>query len=86
MEHNYNNSLYSGNKLREVEFTDMIFLDYRTNGDSKNGFVKVNMAVNLHTEQIRYMGIEYSDEKIKTYVEKNPSVLAKINYLRKEKK
>jgi hypothetical protein len=44
------------------------------------------MAVNLHTEQIRYIGIEYSDEKIKTYVEKNPSVLAKINYLRKEKK
>jgi hypothetical protein len=80
------NSLQTGNRLSEIEFTDMLFLDYDINGDSKNGFVKVNMAVNLHTEEIRYMGIEYSDEKIKTYVEKNPLVLGKINYLRKEKK
>ena len=80
------NSLHAGNRLSEVEFTDMLFLDYGINGDSKNGFVKVNMAVNLHTEEIRYMGIEYSDEKIKTYVEKNPSVLGKINYLQKENK
>ena len=86
MEDTYDNFLHTGNRLSEVEFTDMIFLDYSTNPDSKNGFIKVNMAVNLHTEEIRYTGIEYSDEKIKTYVEKNPSVLAKINYLRKEKK
>ena len=86
MEDTYDNSLDTRDRLSEVQFTDMIFLDYSTNGDSKNGFINVNMAVNLHTAEIRYTGIEYSDEKIKTYVEKNPSVLAKINYLRKEKK
>ena len=56
------------------------------NGDTKSGYVKVNLAVNLQAEEMRYTGIEYSDEKIKRYVEKNPSVLAKINYSRKEKK
>ena len=85
-EDNYDNSLYSSNRLSELEFTDLIFLDYPTNGDTKSGFIKVNLAVNLQAEEIRYMGIEYSDEKIKRYVEKYPSVLGKINYLRKEAK
>jgi hypothetical protein len=82
----YDNCLPNGNGLSKVEFSDMIFLDYCTNGHWNNGSIKVNMAVNVNTEEMRYIGTEYSDEKIKTYVEKNPSILGKINYLRKEKK
>lgn len=35
--------------------------------------------MNLRRGGIEYLGIEYSDEKIKSYVEKNPSVLTKID-------
>ena len=79
-----NNTVYNDddNIPRKSEFADVIVLHYPSNGDTRTGTIKIKRVINLSKEEIEYLGIEYSDERIKSYVEKNPSVLAKIDDIR----
>jgi hypothetical protein len=78
-----NNPVYYDNTIpRKSEFADVILIHYPSSGDTTTGTIKINRAINLPKEEIEYLGIEYSDERIKSYVEKNPSVLAKIDDIR----
>jgi hypothetical protein len=84
MDNNYDNDIvYYGNNIQvKSEFTDTILLKYTSNGDTRTGIIKIKRAINTRKEEIEYLGIEYSDDGIKSYVETNPSVLAKIDDVR----
>ena len=83
MENNYHNDIvYYDNKFQKSEFADVILLQYPSNGDNRQGTIRIKRAINLRKDEIEYLGIEYSDENIKHFVEKNPSVLAKIDGIR----
>ena len=64
-------------------FTDVIFLKYPYNGDTSTGIIRICSTIN-EEESIEFKSIEYSDQNIKSYVEKNPSILDNIGILRTE--
>ena len=62
--------------------SDTILLKYISNGQSKEGIIKMYFSYNSHQDELDYLFIDYSDDPIKNYVEENPSVLSKIYSLR----
>jgi hypothetical protein len=63
-------------------YSELIMLKYPCNGESKSGIITIDFRLNSHGFEPELSSIEYSDIDIRTYVEKNPSVLDKINNLR----
>ena len=75
-----------GDPQRERGFSDTILLKYPLNGDSKIGIINLNLSYDFDKDELDYLHIEYSDDEIKSFVDKNPSLLGKIDSLRREKR
>jgi hypothetical protein len=54
-------------------------LKYSTEGQAKTGIIKIHLALDTGNDKFEYRDIEYSDYDLQRYLEKNPSVLTKIN-------
>ena len=67
---------------RKHDIWDTILLKYSLNGESKFGTIKLNLSYNFDKDELDYLSIEYSDNDIKSFVNKNPSLLTKIESLR----
>ena len=58
----------------------LIFLKYNENGEPKTGIIKVKFNYNTDDRSLDYGGINYSDNNIQAFVERNPYVLSKIDF------
>ncbi|HEX7179062.1 MAG TPA: hypothetical protein VF220_04990 [Nitrososphaeraceae archaeon] len=68
---------------RNQEISNVILLNYSSNGDQKFGVVKLNVCYNFDKDELNYLDIAYSDDDIKSFIAKNPFVLSKIGSSRK---
>ena len=64
--------------------SEIIMLKYQYNGESKNGIIRLNLRLNSDETEMDFSNIEYSDMDIRSYIENNPSVLTKMEGLRKK--
>lgn len=71
-----------GERQTKHEFSDIIMLKYSLNGHSKLGIINLNLSYNSEKDDLQYLHIEYSDDEIKSFVDKNPSLLIKLESLR----
>jgi hypothetical protein len=58
----------------------LIFLKYNEKGESKTGIIKIKFNYNIEDHTLNYAGIDYSDNNIQSFVERNPYVLSKIDF------
>ena len=65
-----------------INFSEIIMLRYPLDGEIQSGVIRLNFGLNSHKTEMDYLGIEYSDLDIQSYVESNPAVLTKIESLR----
>ena len=71
-----------GERQSNHEFYDIIFIKFSLNGHSKLGIINLNLSYNSEKDDLQYLHIEYSDDEIKSFVDKNPSLLIKLESLR----
>ena len=45
--------------------------------DSNIGIINLNLSYDFDKDELDYLHIEYSDDEIKSFVDKNPSLLIK---------
>ena len=62
--------------------TELVCVSYALENEIKSGVIKLYLTLDMEKDKLRYRGIDYSDPDLKSYVERNPSVLTKINSLR----
>jgi hypothetical protein len=67
-------------------FSEIIMLRYPLDGEIQSGVIMLNFGFNSHKTEGDYLGIEYSDKEIQSYVEGNPAVLSRIESLRYKRK
>ena len=66
-----------------IRLTDMIFLRYALEGESKTGTITVELEYSSSSCSINYINVHYSDPELTKHVEGNPRVLRNIDsYLR----
>ena len=58
----------------------LIFLKYNEKGEPKTGIIKIKFNYNIGADALDYGGIDYSDNNIQAFVERNPYVLNKIDF------
>jgi hypothetical protein len=58
----------------------LIFLKYNEKGESKTGIIKIKFNYNIEVHTLNYAGIDYSDNNIQSFVERNPFVLSTIDF------
>ena len=71
-----------GERQTKHEFSDIIMLKYSLNGHSKLGIINLNLSYNSEKDDLQYLHIEYSNDEIKSFVDKNPSLLIKLESLK----
>ena len=74
--------LLKNGKLRYMNNFEIIMLKYPYNGKTKSGMIKLEFALNLEDDRFEFRRIEYSDDDIRSYVRKNPSILTKVQSIR----
>ena len=62
------------------KLSKLIFLKYNKKGESKTGIINVKFSYNMEDHTLNYAGIDYSDNNIQYFVERNPYVLSKIDF------
>jgi hypothetical protein len=63
-----------------TNISKLIFLKYDENGESNTGIIKIKFTYNIGADTLDYGGIDYSDNNIQAFVERNPYVLSKIDF------
>lgn len=58
----------------------VIFLKYEEKGESKTGIIKIKFSYNTEDHTLNYAGIQYSDNNIQSYIERNPNILRDIDF------
>ena len=58
----------------------LIFLKYNEKGEPKTEIIKIKFNYNIGADTLDYGGIDYGDNNIQAFVERNPYVLNKIDF------
>ena len=58
----------------------LMFIKYEEGGKSETGIIKIKFNYNLADDTLDYAGIEYSDNGIQSYRERNPNILSEIDF------
>ena len=58
----------------------LMFLKYNDNGEPKTGIINVKFNYNIGDDELDYGGINYSDNNIQAFMERNPYVLSDIDF------
>jgi len=61
-----------------------VLLKYPFDGITKTGIAKIHLGFDLDNKELEYNGIEYSDYELQEFLENNPSVLTKIQFLQSQ--
>jgi len=62
------------------KLSKLIFLKYNEKGEPKTGIIKIKFNYNTGADRLDYSGIDYGDNNIQAFVERNPYVLNKIDF------
>jgi hypothetical protein len=57
-----------------------MFIKYEEGGRSETGLIKIKFSYNTEDDTLDYAGIEYSDNNIQSYIERNPNILSEIDF------
>ena len=57
-----------------------MFIKYEEGGKSETGIIKIKFSYNMEDDTLDYAGIEYSDNNIQSYIERNPNILSEIDF------
>jgi hypothetical protein len=52
-----------------------MFIKYEERGKSKTGIIRIKFNYNTEDHTLNYAGIDYSDNDIQSFIERNPNIL-----------
>jgi hypothetical protein len=53
----------------------LMFIKYEEGGKSKTGIIRIKFNYNTEDHTLNYAGIDYSDNNIQSFIERNPNIL-----------
>ena len=53
----------------------LMFLEYEERGKPETGIIRIKFDYNTEDHTLNYAGIDYSDNNIQSYIERNPNIL-----------
>ena len=53
----------------------LMFLEYEERDKSETGIIRIKFDYNTEDHTLNYAGIDYSDNNIQSYIERNPNIL-----------
>jgi hypothetical protein len=53
----------------------LMFIEYEEGGKSKTGIIRIKFNYNTEDHTLNYAGIDYSDNNIQSFIERNPNIL-----------
>jgi len=75
---NRNNALL-GSKNDNICLTEVVFLKYVSEGIIQSGMLTVEFEYSSSLGSLNYLEVEYSDPRMRKYVEGNPNVMRNID-------
>ena len=76
---NNRNGTLLGNNKDIICMTDIVFLRYTSEGSIQSGMLTIEFEYSSSLCSINYLEVEYSDPKMRKYVEENPTVIRNID-------
>ena len=74
---NRNDTLSSNND--KICLTDIVFLKYTSEGIVQTGMLTIEFEYSSSQGSLNYIEVEYSDPRMRKYVEGNPNVMRNID-------
>lgn len=68
-----------GSNNDKICFTEVVFLKYVSEGILQSGMLTIEFEYSFSQGSLNYIEVEYSDPRMRKYVEGNPNVMRNID-------
>ena len=76
---NNRNAMLLGSNNDKICLTDIVFLRYTSDGIVQSGMLTIEFEYSSSQGSLNYLEVEYSDPRMRKYVEGNPNVMRNID-------